>query len=105
MRRAAKSRAAVRASAARKDEDVEVNEVAAGVAGIAAAAVVLGAPDAAMADAYTEYLEAMKAQNIEPASVAVVETPAVKAIPAGAKKAAPAKRPAAKKAAKPAARK
>ena len=89
MRRAAKSRTSVRASAAHKDEDVQVNEVAAGVAGVAAAAVVFGAPDAAMADAYTAYLEAMKAQNIEPASVALpAEAPVAKAIPAGAKKAA-----------------
>ena len=79
MRSAAKSRTSVRASAARKDEDVQVDEVATGVAGVAAAAVVFGAPDAAMADAYTDYLEAMKAQNIEPASVTLpAEAPALR---------------------------
>ena len=101
MRRVAKSRGASRvvAAAHKSSDDATTNVEAAekrqpnvsAVAGVAAAAAILGNTDVAMADAYDDYLKALEAQNIAPASIEVVPSapaPVVKAAPA---KAAPVK--------------
>ena len=93
MRRVAKSRGAPRVvAAAHKSSDDATTNVEAekhqpnanAVAGVAAAAAILGNTDAAMANAYDDYVKALEAQNIAPASIEVVppgEAPVVKAAP------------------------
>ena len=81
MRRVAKSRGAPRVvAAAHKSSDDATTNVEAekhqpnanAIAGVAAAAAILGNTDAAMANAYDDYVKALEAQNIAPASIEVV---------------------------------
>ena len=68
------------------DEDKNQRAVNA-IAGAAAAAAILGNTGAAMADAYSDYMQALEEQNIKPGEIVMVQPTPVKAAPKAATKA------------------